>query len=205
MKRHLCATIAIVAMTGVVRAADDDPLAVTARLDGLDTLVVDLEPADGWSMAAAGIPQAIIQIGPPASVTLDGDVLRGRRALSRNEFLMAPYERPAEPGETRIDISVADTRDADERIAVNVIAYMRRGEKGPARFVRKRLELPVTPDATGAPAASPDSHWGDERAGLQVGDRAASFSWPKADGTTVSLEDHLGERNILLTTYRAYW
>ena len=139
----------------------------------------------------------------PEGVTLEGKVLEAHRPLSRNGFLMAPYERMLEPGAN--EVKLATTGDDAGPIAVNVVAYLRRGETGPARFVRQRIEVPARAGATGTPADARTTTWGDDRAGLQVGDKAAPFSWPRADGTTVSLADHLGKRNILLTTYRAFW
>ena len=40
---------------------------------------------------------------------------------------------------------------------------------------------------------------------LQIGDRADAFTLARADGTTISLADYKGKKNVLITTYRAFW
>ncbi len=161
--------------------------------------------AEGWSASTAGIPKPILQINVPKSVHLSGKVLSDHRELSRNEFLQAPYERLIEVGSNVVEFTLTTEPGADDRIGLNIITYVRQGEDENAFFVRKRLELPLQPEATAQGGDSSNSNWGGEGSGLQIGDRAKPFALPRADGSTVTLDDYLGKTNIILTTYRAFW
>jgi len=185
---------------------------VSATLDAKSFVVgqayeiqLTVSVAEGWSASAAGIPKPILQIDVPKSVQLSGKVLSDHRELSRNEFLRAPYERLIEVGSSVVEFTLTSEPSADDRIGLNIIAYVRQGEDEDAFFVRKRLELPVEPGATAQSGDSSTSTWGGEGSGLQIGDRAKPFALPRADGSTVTLDDYLGKTNIILTTYRAHW
>ena len=39
----------------------------------------------------------------------------------------------------------------------------------------------------------------------KIGDPAPQFGLPSANGSTVSLKDYLGKRNVVLVFYRGYW
>ena len=58
-------------------------------------------------------------------------------------------------------------------------------------------------DAVEVPATT--SKWGVDEKLLQIGDKATDFVLPRADGSEVALEPYLGEKNIIVTTYRAHW
>ncbi len=185
---------------------------VSATLDAKSFVVgqayeiqLTVSVAEGWSASAAGIPKPILQIDVPKSVQLSGKVLSDHRELSRNEFLRAPYERLIEVGSSVVEFTLTSEPSADDRIGLNIIAYVRQGKDEDAFFVRKRLELPVEPGATAQSDDSSTSTWGGEGSGLQIGDRAKPFALPRADGSTVTLDDYLGKTNIILTTYRAHW
>jgi len=171
---------------------------------GSFTLTLSL--ADGWSAAEAGIPNAILQIDLPNGIELEGDIITEHRALARNEFLHAPFERMLEPGETTITFNASrNPSEVSGSIALNVVAYLRRGEATQAHFVRKRLTLPIKPGAQSRAADPGDTAWGDDRSGMQIGDKAQLFELPRADGSTVKLADHIGKHNVIVTTYRAFW
>ena len=201
-----------VAMCLTMQETNSNMINVSATLDA-KTLVVGqayeiqltASLAEGWSASAAGIPKPILQIDVPESVQLSGKVLSGHRELSRNEFLQAPYERTIEIGSNVVEFTLTSEPSADDRIGLNIIAYVRHGEDEDAFFVRKRLELPLQPDATAQGGDSSNSNWGSEGRGLQIGDHAKLFALPRADGSTVTLDDYLGKTNIILTTYRAFW
>ena len=48
------------------------------------------------------------------------------------------------------------------------------------------------------------SDWGVEE-GVQIGQKAPAFVLPRADGTTLDLREYGAGRNVIVTTYRAFW
>ena len=72
------------------------------------------------------------------------------------------------------------------------------------RFAQ-RFELPLEPGVEAEEVAADESSWGVDEELLQIGDKAVDFELPRADGTTVKLSDYLGKKNIIVTTYRAFW
>ena len=68
------------------------------------TVTIDIDEA--WSASKAGIPQPLLQIEAPASIELAGRRLTEYRDLSRNEFLMLPVERLAQPGQSQIEFTL---------------------------------------------------------------------------------------------------
>lgn len=191
-------------------AIADDPIGITATLDATSLevgneyeFVVEVF-ADDVSTSKAGIPAPFLQIDVPPSVKLTGKVLETYKELSKNEFLQAPYERLLKKLPARIGFQLVAPPKPDETIGLNVIAYIE-GPEGERTFLRRRLELPLAPGATAVPGDANDSSWGKDEELLQIGDRAAPFELPRADGTLVALESLLGEKNLIVTTYRAYW
>lgn len=194
----------------------DTPMSITATIEG-DRLEVGrpasielrIEIADAWSSAAAGIPRPLVQIGVPSSVTLEGDVLTGR-ALMRNEFLQAPFERAVAPGTTTIGFTLDRSPEEHERIAINVVAYLAKdaaaeGDDPEVRFVRRRVELPVRAGATATATTMAERSSYDAGGTLQIGDRVPPLELPRADGSTVALADALADGPVVVTTYRAFW
>ena len=74
-----------------------------------------------------------------------------------------------------------------------------------AHFVRRRIELPVSPgSAASTNEMASSSDWGiGER--LQIGDIIEPLSLPRADGTHLDLEDAMGDGPAVIITYRAFW
>ena len=50
-----------------------------------------------------------------------------------------------------------------------------------------------------------NSRWGTDRELLEIGGRLPAISLPRADGTAVDLAAFRGRKNVLVTTYRAFW
>lgn len=174
--------------------------------DALGAIDVEVTVADGWSVPDAGIPKLFLQIDPPAGVVLAGKMLETHRELARNEFVREPFERLVDPGTTTVRFTLGDVPVAEDAvIALNLVGYVRNGAEGPCRFVRRRMHLPLAAGAIATPGPARVSAWGAGNGGLQIGDRADAFALPRADGSTVALADYLDEKNVLLTTYRAYW
>lgn len=176
---------------------------------------LDILVPDEWSTSEGGIPKPLLQIDVPESVTLEGRVLDTHRAQSRNEFMEQPFERQISPGSSMISFTLTSDPAPNDVIGLNVIAYVNEGGK-PPRFYRRRVEVPVKPGAS-AESSEPSnvSEWGpvsawdtDERTaghGVQIGEQAPDFTLPRADASTVTLSDYRGDKNIIVTTYRAYW
>ena len=203
-------TLALLCALAVAGPTDTDTFTVRVELNA-DTLEVGkkyelevfVEMAKGWSSAGAGMPAAILQIQSPPSVELDGKVLKGKRDLSRNEYLLAPYERLFEENEAHVEFTLVKAPSADEHFALNVVAYVG-GSGDEQRFVRKRIVIPVTANAKGSEVEATSSDWGHHDT-LEIGDKASVFSLPRADGTSLDLSSYLGKKNIIVTTYRAFW
>ena len=189
-----------------------EPLRVTATIPagGLEvgsTFGVDLrlEFGEGWTDTDGGVPGAIVQLDVPGSVRPVGRVLTDFKELSRNEFLQAPYERLVRGDAASIELELLAEPDDADRIGVNVIAYLTNTE-GRTTFARRRVALPIVAGATSsADTQALTSDWGTDAAGLQIGDAAPDFTLPRADGSTVTLSERLGDGSVIVTTYRAFW
>ena len=184
-----------------------DVVTVTARVESQGrsyTIVIDIDYKDGWNGTGAGIPAPILQIDVPPSVKLKGKILKSYKALSRNEFLQEPFERLIKELPARIDFRRIKEPEGDERIGLNVLIYVNDGGDRNARFIRRRLELAPISGANATPGSPESSHWGQDDL-LQIGDSADAFTLPRADKSTVSLDQFLGKKNVIVTTYRAFW
>ncbi len=171
-------------------------------------IVLDIEIAEGWSATDSGIPNPILQIEVPDSAKLSGKVIDSYKALSRNEFLMEPFERLVTPGSTTIAFkvkkSIKKSAKSRESFGLSVLAYLKSPDDGQSYFVRRRVELPLAPKAVAAAGDPTDSKWGVQDT-LHIGDKANDFSLPGADGSTRTLSEYLGKKNVIVTTYRAHW
>ena len=198
-------TVVVVSAFGV----DADDLSVSARIETGKLIVgqeakilVDVQLPEGLSASVAGIPAPLLQIQVPRSVRLSGKHLTKHRELARNEFLQAPFEQMVEASPLSIGFKLLRKPRSDDAIYLNVLAYVSDG--GDARFVRRRVEIKLEAEAVGKTVDATRSDWGTEDL-LQIGSKAAGFELPRADGSTVSLSQYLGKKNIIVTTYRAFW
>lgn len=189
---------------------DTDAFSVRVTLDagnlevgGKYELEIFVEMAKGWSSSEAGMPAPILQIRAPACVKLEGEVLHGQRDLSRNEYLFAPYERLIKNNEAHVEFTLVNAPSADDHFALNVVAYVGTDDEE-QRFIRKRIVVPIAANASGSEVAVTSSVWGDHGT-LEIGDKAVAFSLPRADGSTLDLSSYLGKKNVIVTTYRAFW
>ena len=192
-------------------AAPDDLVEVSARI-AADRLVVgesyeiviDISLRDGYSASGAGVPAPLLQIEVPSCVVLKGKVLRGHRELARNEYLQEPFERMLSELPARIGFDLKKKPSPDDAFGLNILTYVGATSGDDAFFVRRRLNLKVAGGAKAESDESGASTWGQENL-LQLGDEAAPFKRPKADGKKVDLADFLGTRPVIVTTYRAHW
>ncbi len=210
---NLCGLLLTIAVaTGPTNPLDQpagERMMITASIDA-DALeigkeyeiVINATFAQGASTSASGVPAPILQVHSPKSISLSGKTLIQFKDLARNEFLQAPYERLLNEFPARIKFKLKKRPAKTEQIEFNVLAYVRASDRD--YFVRQRFALPVKAGAVSTAMDSSQSKWGKDKT-LQLGDKAAPFSLPRADGTILSLGKILGKQNIIITTYRAHW
>ncbi|MCZ6834561.1 MAG: hypothetical protein O7G85_02190 [Planctomycetota bacterium] len=159
---------------------------------------------EGWSCTNSGMRSAMLQIEVPDCVTLSGKVLTEYRELSRNEFVQEPFEREIQAGTTTIEFTLTGEPTKGETISLNIVAYLNQEGSDEHHFLRKRLELPVKAGSKAIEGDASDTSWGEHDT-LLVGDKADTFTLPQYGGTEINLDDYLGKKNIIVTTYRAHW
>jgi len=157
----------------------------------------------GRSAGKAGIPHPFLQIDVPKSARLKGKVVDDMKSLRRNEFLREPYERLMKENPQSIPFKLIRRPREDDAFYVNVIGYLT-GDDGETEFIRRRLKLPLLPGAKATAVDPSDSNWGRDKS-LQIGDKAKNFKLPSAAGEKVSLKQFRGDKNVIVTTYRAHW
>ncbi len=189
-----------------------DVLAISAELEAEALsvgpeyeIVLRVTIKDGWSASSAGVPAPLLQIDAPPAVKLSGKHLTSFKELSRNEFLQAPFERLLKAKEEHIEFKLVRPPGQGEQISFNVMAYVSDGPAESSYLIRRRVTLALTPGAQAVEADASKSDWGNDKHLLQIGDIAADFSLPKAFDPPVSLGQYLGQKNIVVTTYRAHW
>ncbi|MFT5478508.1 MAG: hypothetical protein ACI8Y8_003876, partial [Planctomycetota bacterium] len=166
-------------------------------------IILQLDLPEGLTNANAKIAP-VLQIDVPEGVTLDGKVFSSYEDLAGNEFLQMPYERALSEFPARIGFRLDSLPATDAVIGLNLVAYLVDGS-GQHSFLRRRLDLALTPGASAIQVDASRSDWGNDPTTLQIGQRAADFELPRADGSIVGLTDYIGEKNIIITTYRAFW
>ncbi len=189
-----------------------DVLSISATLEAEELsvgskyeIVLKVKIKDGWSAAAAGVPAPLVQFDVPPSVELSGKVLTSQRELSRNEFMQAPFERLLKNEEEHIGFSLVQAPGAKEQIVLNIMAYVTQDPTVDSFFIRRRFTLDVKPRAQAVGVVGTQSDWGIDKHLLQVGDPAEVFSLPKAFDPPIGLGNYLGQKNIIVITYRAHW
>ena len=167
-------------------------------------ILIELSVEKGLSVSASGIPAPLLQIDTPPSVELVGKVITEYNELALNEFLQAPYERILKELPAKVEFKLIGEPSDGESIGLIFTGYVS-SEDGKKEFLRRRLELPVQAAVSAQMGDSRNSHWGTDPQAIKIGDLAPDFSLPRIDGSELSLSHYLGDKNILLTTYRAYW
>ena len=168
------------------------------------TIDLTLELAEGWSASESGIPKVFLQIDVPDSVTLAGKVLTGYQELSKNEFVREPFERMIEPGRTEIEFTLTSEPKVGETFSLNIIAYIKSEDGDDNYYIRRRLDLALQPGAQAKETDATNTAWGSHDT-LVVGEKADDFTLPQYGGSSISLADYRGKKNVIITTYRAHW
>ncbi len=168
------------------------------------SVLIDVFWPEGVAANEVGMPAPIVQFDVPDSVKLGGRYLTTYRELAGNEFLQEPYEHLLEENPARFPFELVSEPKPGETLGINFLAYVQDAD-GEDHFVRRRYELPLEGGAFAELGDPSVTTWGDDAAQLNVGDEALPFVLPRADGSTLALEDVLGKKNIIITTYRAYW
>jgi hypothetical protein len=174
------------------------------EVGGQYEIQIQADLPQGYSFSSGGIPAPIAQIKVPESAELVGQVLTDKKELSKNEFFKAPFELLVDENPQSIPFKLLKEPGAEEAFAINVLVFLRSDEKEDDRFIRRRLSLPLAGGARAKAAAAALSDWGQEET-LQIGEKAAAFALPRADGEVVDLQEYLGKKSIVITTYRAHW
>lgn len=191
-----------------VGTAPNDLIAVEATIvagrSGRSSIVLKYTVKEGYTASGAGIPAPILQIDVPDSISLVGKELTTLNDLKRNNFLHDPFEKLLKRTTTRILFTKPSKPDPESKIGLNFLAYVGQSSGDQVWFIRQRLEIGTAVGSTAALATSPNSTWGKGET-LNIGDRAHPFTLPRANGEAVALESFLGTKNIIVTTYRAFW
>ncbi len=186
-------------------------LTVSARLlgdqlvaGGRYRIIVDAESGDGFSVSQAGMPAPILQIQAPSSVLLTGDSAILLAELKKSGFLNGPHELLLAKNPLAFDFILKSAPATGDSIFLNFVAYLRGSSPEETFLVRRRLALPLFPKATAEDVEPTSSQWGIGNT-LQIGDKAANFALPRADGSKLELSELIGKKNVVITTYRAHW
>jgi hypothetical protein len=164
----------------------------------------DVFPEDEFGPLAVRRP--ILQLDVPAGVELLGGeqtVLEEPYDFERF-YQRQPYGRVATHFEERFRFRLTAEPSEGARIGVNVVAYTgHAGVDSPERsgFLRLRADVPLRAGAEVRATPSRQSAWGT-RTTLAIGDRAPDFDWPELGGERARLADTLGEKWVLVSTYR---
>ena len=137
-------------------------------------------------------------------MTLEGKVLTEYRDLAKNEFVREPFERMIDPGKTEIGFTLLSEPEPGDYLSLNVIAYIKSEAGDDNYYIRRRLDLALQPGAKAKETDATDTAWGSHDT-LVVGDKADDFTLPQYGGTSISLADYRGKKNVIITTYRAHW
>lgn len=116
-------------------------------------------------------------------------------------YLRMPYGRRILAKETEVAFTLTAEPGPDDVLALNVITYLEGDAPRDARFVRRRVELPLRAGATAAGAPSDVSRWGEGET-LSIGDVAPDFELPDLVGRKKSLSSLLDDRRVLILAYR---
>ena len=186
-----------------------DAVRVSAYLDASELsvgskyeIIVELEMADGVKSSNARIAP-MLQIDVPEGVELEGRVVETYEELAGNEFLNEPFERMLGEFPAHVGFQLTEAPEKGRTIGLNVIGYFV-DASGQHSFLRQRLELPLVAGAE-AKTGEEASTWGRNDTLLQIGQKASEFELPREDGSPVALSDYVGDKNIIVTTYRAFW
>ena len=169
------------------------------------TATVTIELAEGVSATDSGIPGFILQLDPPQGLELSGKRITEYKQLSRNEFLMEPWERLVKETSVEVQFALTEMPAKDATLGLILVGYVAREPGKDDAFLRRRLELPLVAEGTARKGDALDSSWGPDKARLTIGDKAPSFELPVLQGGEIELAHELDAGPMLLTTYRAHW
>ncbi len=200
-------------MTGLVLALlltgpPADVLKVSAQVDAPSQAIgspaelrIEIEIADGWELAPEA-PPPLTQIATNPAIRLDGP----EQHSAKTGFLRQPYEEMRESLKRKHKLFFTREPEADDRVAFNVQAYVRKVGTETAYHVRRRVSAPLS--GKGETTVSADGPWtwgAAENPLLKIGDTAPAFSLKSANGSTTSLSDFKGKKNVVIAYYRAFW
>jgi len=154
------------------------------------------------------LQKPILQLEVPDAVEildayLPEDERKGMRAWLEY-YLDKPYGRLITEKITEIPFKLVRVPREGETLGLNLITYVNGRDLQSARFIRRRIDLPLRAGAEAVGSEGRRSDWGRGNT-IQIGDRVADFELPVGDGTRLKLADHVGKTPIFILTYRADW
>ena len=169
------------------------------RIEVGQTYTIDVvaRPNPGYHLAGPPVP-LLLQMDVPASIELTP------AKVKKGEHIRAPYEVTVEDGRRQVEFRVKSPLGPDDAVLINLVGYVETTAKDQAWLVRRRGRVAIRPGATLIPERADRNDWHDT-ANLTIGARAVPFKLPDKDGRIYDLEQHLGRKNIILITYRAFW
>ncbi len=205
----MIAAIPALLLTALTAATPDIGVTANIRAGKLSpgreykiSLTIDLP--EGLATKGSGVPAPLLQIEVPDCVELTGKHLTTYKQLASNEFLQAPYELLLKRKKTFIGFKLLKQPTPGDAINLNIVAYVSDSSGDKAHFIRKRFALPVAAGATATPVDTINSHWGTQDL-LDIGDVADDFTLPSLTTGNATLSQYRGKKNVVITTYRAYW
>ena len=172
-------------VTGVVTGVPADDVEVRARMgDGIlspgttHTFTVEFVVPEGTTASEAGLPSPFLQLDVPPGVTLT-------EPPSEKEHISMPFERMIEGASVEIPFAVDEGLAADATLGLVVTAYLSDDET--KRFLRRRLELPLSRGAVAREGDADDSSWGPTMACSRSVTRwkASPCPWPKGSNPSI--------------------
>lgn len=169
------------------------------RIEVGQTYTIDVvaRPNPGYHIAGKPVP-LLLQMDVPASIELTP------AKVQKGEHIQAPYEVTVEDGRRQVEFRVKSPVGPDDTVLINLVGYVASTAKDQAWLVRRRGRVAIRPGAKLILERANRNDWHDDT-NLTIGDRAVPFKLPDKDGKIYDLEEHLGRKNIILITYRAFW
>ena len=175
-------------------------IVLTLELEG------QINPLYTWEEGyqPGGLRRPLVQIDAPAPVTLLGGA--PNELLTPDDFqasfLRAPHGLRAKGKQVRIPFRLESAPKPKDSIGINVIVYLGQDTRREARFVRRRIELPLRAGAESAAEQEGDGSWGPDGV-LAIGDDAPDFElFGLTLGAKTALRGLRARSDVLVLFYR---
>lgn len=194
--------LSAVMQTEPINRYKDATFTLRLELDPTSAAQLGIDPLDELVTAA----HPLLQIDAPNAVHLvrtTPDSMANSAGMVQH-FLEHPAGRRILARETEIPFRLIRNATPGLSLGLNVTAFVGTDAEGQARFVRRRLELPVVPGAVATAGDPSNTRWGSGEH-LAVGDRAEDLILPDLAGGETDLADLRAQGKVFLFTYRGQW